>query len=213
MRTELLQIGIPEGLYAAYLTGLMAAFGLGCFVVAAVIAWHRSSDPVSLFVSLFLVLMGAVNAPNVQALAATYPGWGPAFEFSWWLLWAALIVFLFVFPNGRFVPRWTRGAAGLFLLGTFVALFLGRGTPTDPRPPSPDPLRGLLAGVAAQVYRYRGVSSPKERQQTKWVVSGAIAAILVQVLGILAAPYSPGPASRPCSTTWPTSPPSPSPTS
>ena len=189
VRAHLAQLGISEGLYAAYYTGLLAAFGLGCFAVAAVIAWHRSTDPMSLFVSLFLVLMGTVNAPNVQALATAYPGWGSVLKFSWWLLWASLILFVFLFPDGRFVPVWTRGAVVVLILGTFLALFLGGGTLTEP----PDAfglilIGGLLAGVAAQIYRYRRVSSPKGRQQTKWVVSGITAAILVQVLGILATP-------------------------
>ena len=35
----------------------------------------------------------------------------------------------------------------------------------------------LLAGVAAQVYRYRRVSTPAQRQQTKWVVFGFAAAL------------------------------------
>ncbi len=195
VQADLARLGIPEGLYAAYFTALLAAFGLGCFMVAAVIAWHRSTDPMSLFVSLFLVLMGAVNAPNVQALGAAYPEWGPMFKFSWWLLWASLILFVFLFPDGRFVPRWTRGVVGVMMLGTFVALFFGRGTLTEP-PPALGLILigGLLAGVAAQIYRYRRVSSPKGRQQTKWVVFGITAAITVQVLGILATPLftSPG---------------------
>ena len=189
VRAELAQLGISEGFYAAYYSALLAAFGLGCFVVAMVIAWHRSTDPVSLFASLFLVQMGAVNAPNLQALAATHPEWGPMFEFSWWLLWASLILFVFLFPDGRFVPRWARGVAGLLIPGTFVALFFGDGTLTEP-PSALAPILfgGLLAGVASQIYRYARVASPEGRQQTKWVVSGITAAILVQVLGVLATP-------------------------
>ena len=189
VRAELAQLGISEGLYAAYFTALLVAFGLGCFAVATVIAWHRSTDPISLFVSLFLVLMGTVNAPNVQALAAAYPEWGSMLKFSWWILWACLILFVFLFPDGRFVPRWTRSAVGVLILGTFLALFFGGGTLIEP----PDALGlflfgGLLAGVGAQIYRYWRVSSLGGRQQTKWVVSSITAAILVQVLGILATP-------------------------
>ena len=37
----------------------------------------------------------------------------------------------------------------------------------------------LLTAVAAQIYRYRRVSTPRERQQTKWVVFGFVLAILL----------------------------------
>jgi uncharacterized membrane protein YidH (DUF202 family) len=47
----------------------------------------------------------------------------------------------------------------------------------------------LLLGAGTQVYRYRRVSSPAERQQTKWVVFGlgvSMAAIIVfQLVGLL----------------------------
>jgi signal transduction histidine kinase len=185
----LAQLGIFEGLYAAYFTALLAAFGLGCFVVAAVIAYRRSDDPMAMFVSIFLVLMGAVNHPNVQALAAAYPAWVPLLKFSWWVLWAALILFVFLFPDGRFAPRWTRVPVVLLIVGVFIALFFGEGSLTEP----PDALGlvligGLLAGAAAQIYRYRSVSSPEGRQQTKWVVFAMATALVIQVLSLLAEP-------------------------
>ncbi|HEV2091534.1 MAG TPA: GAF domain-containing sensor histidine kinase [Rubrobacter sp.] len=188
-RAELAQLGISEGLYAAYFTALLVVLGLGCFVVAAVIAYRRSDDPMALFASVFLVLMGAVNHPNVQALGAAYPAWGPLLKFSWWVLWAALILFVFLFPDGRFAPRWTRVPVVLFIVGVFIALFFGEGSLTEP----PDALGlvligGLLAGAAAQIYRYRSVSSPEGRQQTKWVVFAMATALGIQVLSLLAEP-------------------------
>src|SRR3712207_9581283 len=36
----------------------------------------------------------------------------------------------------------------------------------------------LISLVVAQVYRYRWVSGPVERQQTKWVVSGVAVALV-----------------------------------
>jgi hypothetical protein len=205
MRAELTQLGISEGLYAAYFTTLLVAFGLGCFAVAAVIAWHRSTDPMALFISLFLVLMGAVNAPNVQALAVAYPAWGSLLKFSWWALWAALILFVFLFPNGRFAPRWAKIPVILLIGGMFIAMFFGEGSLIEP----PDALAlilmgGLLAGVAAQIYRYRSVSSPEGRQQTKWVVFGIMAAVAVQVGACWRPRCSSSPASRHCYTAWPT---------
>ncbi len=187
----LARLGIPEGLYAAYVTVLLVAFGLGYFAVAAVIAWRRSTDPVALFVSLFLVSLGGSNHPNVQALAASYPTLDPLLKLSWGLLCVFLILFVLLFPDGRFVPRWMQVPAGLFVAGTFAALFFGGGSLAEP----PEAfglilITALLAGTAAQIYRYRRRSSPEGRQQTKWVVFGIMVAIAVQVGGLLATPLS-----------------------
>lgn len=193
-RAELAGLGISEGLYAAYFTALLAVFGLGCLAVAAVIVYRRSDEPIALFASAFLALLGAVNHPNLQALATAYPAWASLLKFSWWTLLAALMLFVFLFPDGRFAPRWTRVPVFLFIGGgMFIALFLGEGSITEP----PEAfglilLGGLVAGVAAQIYRYLRVASPEGRQQTKWVVTAITAAILTQVLVILVAPLLAG---------------------
>jgi hypothetical protein len=91
----------------------------------------------------------------------------------------------YLFPDGRFVPRWTRWLALL------VIFFVSAGTffPASPLNTDnwPDPLRTLaqlmpvVAVVIAQVYRYLRVSSPVQRQQTKWVVLGILATIIYLV--------------------------------
>src|SRR6266540_2251335 len=53
-------------------------------------------------------------------------------------------------------------------------------------PPSPITLAALLAGGAAQVHRYRRVSTPLQRQQTKWAMLG-IAGQLVCLLALVVA--------------------------
>lgn len=187
VRAGLSQLGLSEGLYAAYFTVLMVIFGLGCFSVAAVIAWRRSTDSMGLLASLYLVLAGAVNAPNVQALEAVHPVWGLPVKFAQGAFLVSLLLFPFLFPDGRFVPRWTRFLAGFLGVGTVVALFLGGGSATDP-PASLGMviILGLLAGAFAQIYRYLRVSGPGQRQQTKWVVFGITVSIAVQVAGALA---------------------------
>ncbi|HET7481010.1 MAG TPA: hypothetical protein VFJ72_16010, partial [Rubrobacteraceae bacterium] len=187
VRAGLEQLGLSEGLYAAYFTGLMTIFGLGCFAVAAMIAWRRSTDFMGLLASLYLVLAGAVNAPNVQALEAMHPAWELSVKLAQGTFLVSLLLFPFLFPNGRFVPRWTRFLVGFLGLGAVVALFFGGGSASDP----PDSLgmlliAGLLTGAAAQIYRYFRVSDPTQRQQTKWVVSGITVSIVVQVAGTLA---------------------------
>jgi hypothetical protein len=105
-------------------------------------------------------------------------------------IWFSFVAY-YIFPDGRFVPRWTR------LLAVAIAAYaLAISFPTS-RPTvlisgvSLDPLRTLMwtgwfaAGAAAQVYRYLRISGPIERQQTKWVVFG-LAANALAVIGLYA---------------------------
>jgi hypothetical protein len=92
----------------------------------------------------------------------------------------SLVLFFYLFPDGRFVPRWTRALAVAFVIGQIDEYFF----PSSFLPDIPDPLNtavvvGLLASIVyAQVYRYRWVSGPVERQQTKWVVFGITATVV-----------------------------------
>jgi hypothetical protein len=92
----------------------------------------------------------------------------------------------YLFPDGRFVPRWTRWLALL------VVLFAGEGTlfPSSPFNIStwPGPLGTAVQVVIistilfAQIYRYFRVSTPSQRQQTKWIVFGITALIIYFIM-------------------------------
>jgi signal transduction histidine kinase len=93
---------------------------------------------------------------------------------------SCLVVFLFVFPDGRFVPRWSWLLAVVFVATSVLTAFVP-GSPLNLRhSPLLDNLVffGCLGiGAASQVYRYRCVSDPLARQQTKWVVYGFSAVV------------------------------------
>jgi len=101
---------------------------------------------------------------------------------------ASVFLFFYLFPDGRFVPRWTRWLA-IFLVTYMVPTALFPGSPLNPENWPALPYTLLLAsllttGVLAQVHRYRRVSGPMQRQQTKWVVFG-FAAALVGYLAVI----------------------------
>ncbi|HYN87458.1 MAG TPA: hypothetical protein VER55_02950, partial [Ardenticatenaceae bacterium] len=95
---------------------------------------------------------------------------------------------LYLFPDGRFVPPWTRlMAAGWALLVFFTLYFPDAGEgrlALRPYSEWPVLLQLLLlllwagSGIYAQIYRYVRVSSPVQRQQAKWAVFGLTAAVL-----------------------------------
>jgi hypothetical protein len=105
------------------------------------------------------------------------------------LVLASLVVLLLVFPDGRFVPRWTRwvGAFALVQLA-WGALFPASFVADPPQVISVPAFVGLWAICSfAQAYRYRRVSGPIERQQVKWLVFGVAA--LVALLCVFFLPY------------------------
>jgi hypothetical protein len=104
-------------------------------------------------------------------------------RFVWVLAMFLWLIFLFVFPDGRFVPRWTR------LLG---AVAIPAAVLVDVSHEQSKTSLGLTVliwslfwgmGLYAQAYRYRHVSGPVQRQQTKWVAL-AVGLALFLLLGI-----------------------------
>ncbi len=90
----------------------------------------------------------------------------------------SMIVVFFIFPSGHFEPRWTRWISMLLVLPA-VLDFLNLQTIRNSLVDFFLWIGFLALGAFAQLYRYRRVSSPVERQQTKWVVFGAVACFLI----------------------------------
>jgi hypothetical protein len=175
-------LGLSTGGYAVSILALAIASASISFGVACVLFWRRSDDWMVMFVSLFLVIIGVNFSVQAQAILATnvQTVWYWSHTVLIGLGWVSLSLLLYLFPDGRFVPRWTR------LLAVFVVasnLFLD----ASPVPISTFPpwMLGALylvnggSGVVAQIYRYTRVSGPVQRQQTKWVVFGLAATTLV----------------------------------
>ncbi|PWJ49873.1 Histidine kinase-, DNA gyrase B-, and HSP90-like ATPase [Quadrisphaera granulorum] len=94
------------------------------------------------------------------------------------------LVVAYLFPDGRFVPGWSRW----LIAGWGAAAALALAFPWDTFPPAAQVLLGvlttplLLTLVGTQVHRYRAVSTPLERQQTTWF----LLALTLQVTWYLA---------------------------
>jgi signal transduction histidine kinase len=167
--------------YATYLLGISVASALVWVVVGTVIFWRRSDNLIALFASLCLITFGTFGL-NESALALPdhYPAvWLPVRLLA--LLGnVAIFAFVLIFPNGRFVPRWTRWAIILFAVHEVFFYLLPASVLNIARsfPPLDIAVLAIFAciTVGSQLYRYRQVSSPLERQQTKWVVFGVLGA-------------------------------------
>ena len=178
---DLARLGLTVDIFAAYLLALGIIFALAYFGVAAVIFWRKSDEPMALFVALLLVILGATFWGATHVLGAIHPllEWFSSVLES--LALGLLFLLFYLFPNGRFEPRWTRWPAAVLVVVTILIALI----PSSPfnienwpfLPYALFLLGWLLLGVYAQVYRYIRVSNLAQRQQTKWVLFGCTAAI------------------------------------
>lgn len=191
--------GIPYGLFV----GLEVSLGLvamAAFVVVAVlIAWRKSQSALAMFVVVALLLRAPGFVTDLDLLIDRVPPWaGPALAVRC-LDAVTALVFLFIFPTGRFVPRWTAAVAAVWaawVFGTLATPQLNPALQLDEAWAEVVVATLALVGLAAQVVRYRSRSSPGERLQLRWVLYGLSIYVLVFAIHQLvpvAAPLVRGP--------------------
>src|SRR5215217_4262545 len=155
-----------------------------CLTLGVVLFWRRSDDWMVVLTSSYLLLYGTIMAGPLE-WAEDFYAWWPALAVAVvqpLFLTTPTVALIALFPDGRFVPRWTRWlivssialvAAIFYLPLAYWGVFM---------------VAILLSAICAQVYRYRRVSTPTGRQQTKWVLFGFLLWwLLIMVLGV---PYT-----------------------
>jgi signal transduction histidine kinase len=176
-------LDVSPDFFAAYGAALDTGFALVFAAVAALIFWRKSADRLALFVALALLLFGTATHPvTMEALVEAHPIWRLPVTGLHFLGSASFSLFLFLFPDGRFVPRWTRWTAL-----AWIAWLLPRYWLPD-WPPSESGtwldwfnlivwVGALSTAIYGQVYRFRHVSDRVQQQKTKWVVFGIAMAL------------------------------------
>jgi hypothetical protein len=164
---------------ALLVLGITSIFGFG--VISLLIFIKRSEDWMAFLIALALLTFAAISdilffgAERIELTALYY------FLDSIGSFLPALLLFLF--PNGHFVPAWTRSFARLLFLWAIASFFLLTFAPSW----WPEHLTFWLwmaffvIGVAAQIYRFHYISKPVERQQIKWIVIGFPFAVLANM--------------------------------
>ncbi len=201
------RVGVPIDAPAWYVSAAAFVQGvaslLAAFVslaLAGVIFWKKRDDPGALFISFYLLVYGIISAGPLEALngfAQLVPG---APTQSRMLITPRLIsniqsavssplglLLLYLFPNGRFVPSWTRYTILpiLPLAPILGAIFGGeRASMRTPLEWSILATYTVLVGIGVygQIYRYRRLATPVEKQQTKVVVFGFMLVVLMNIL-------------------------------
>ncbi len=149
--------------------------GLGFFIF-----FRKKDDWFSLYISAAFVFFSTFAGYPASILAETYPRWKPFLSPLSVLAWLGIFIVFYMFPDGRFIPRWTRWVVVLLILAYAVDIIVyAGGTP-------PPPLALLMVIFLAvvplsQVYRFHHAANAVQRQQTKWVIL-ALAVVFVFVL-------------------------------
>ena len=171
------RLGISLDTYVACMTILNAATSLVWTAVGWLIFWRKSDERMAFLVALFLVTF-LLGFGIGDALAFASPAWFVPVKLIRLIGDTLIFFFLALFPDGRFVPRWTRWLAPLYIVLNTLSDLTPAGSPFNSSLLSGTILL-LLMGVflLAQLYRYRRISNPVQRQQTRWVVFGITVAI------------------------------------
>ena len=188
---DLHRLGLSPTLYGILVTVENAPFQLVYLALGLLLFLRRSDDLMALFCSFTLVILGNTLPLYNSATGSVVPSLATHAVLSILTLvlfavgGASFVIFFYLFPSGHFSPRWTRWCAFGVLAYWLAVVFF---------PVLPSNASGLasyviplswLSAVVAQVYRYRRISTPRERQQTKWVVFGFTLAMLLIVVYIL----------------------------
>jgi hypothetical protein len=159
------------------------------FSVGWLIFWHKSDYWIALLIALQAVTQGA--STSIVALGSF-----PVLQYlvNWLLFLNQVLLFLLfaLFPTGRFVPKWI---PWLVLVGVALAI-VDFFFPLQQVSWYPAfsflyflVIMGIL--VIAQIYRYRSVSTPVQRQQSKWIVFAIAIIILMDVIFIVPVLFNP----------------------
>ncbi len=185
------QLGLSIDFFATYTIVLAIIFALGYWFVAAFLFWRKSDDRMALLAAVTLGTFPlAFNSEFIHTLPSL---WGFLANCISFLGSLCIVLFFYVFPGGHFVPRWTRWVMVPSLAYWVFDVFF----PVAPFNPffrfpvlSNVTFLGIIGGmVVVQVYRYRRVSNPTQRQQTKWVVYGTTMGIGGELIVISIAVY------------------------
>lgn len=167
-------MGLTTDRYALYQIAVRAIGMLVWVLIGALIFIHSARERVALLASLALVTFGS-TFPGLESLPRAFPALNPFTALLAIVALTSMLLFLFLFPNGRFVPGWTRWLALAWIIGVLT------GISSEQLPGWVEMLSFVLffipalCSIGAQIYRYRYISDRSQQQQTKWALFGIVA--------------------------------------
>ncbi len=171
-------------LWATGMLGTELILLVGFTLISISLFWQRPNDLSIYIISMMLFAFGTGILNVTDALSGQIEALVVVIRFTKAVLFSLLMLMFYLFPNGRFEPKWARILAILWLVLTWSWFFF----PSLPYNPTqhgaftnPVIFAGYFlwfsSGIVAQVVRYRETVSSLQRQQTKWVLYGFLIAV------------------------------------
>jgi hypothetical protein len=189
----LAELGLTPAIYAGAITALETFAATSMLFIGAIIFWRRKHNPAVFSFSVTLVTFGIIASPLVIELQQSHEYWDGIITFTRFAGLASLVIAFLRFPDGRFVPDWSRWLAVVWVFYLLTSLIVPslRFTSSLIIMSSRQAvlltwaLFWLLLLVLFQVYRYRYRATPEQRQQTKWVVYGLVVSFFFTTIASL----------------------------
>ena len=162
-----------------------------CLAVALLIVWRAGWNWFAWYSAFFLVFIAGFAFYDEVYIARLLPLW---FLEIGALFWPLILLYFYLFPNGKPVPRralWVivpvlllhfALQASVYILLLFPAASAQSGFENVLEPAQVSIVLVFLFILGCQVYRYRRVSTREEKQQTKWFLSGFVFFIVLSTL-------------------------------
>lgn len=180
-------LGITPVAFESYFVILRLVAALPFFALSLLLVWRRGHELRVLLLAGLLLVIG-ITGTWFNPFWEWAGGWFKDFSpYPSLIFFSQLLTFLLVtgaywfavlFPDGRFVPPWSRWlavswmvlvAANTFFFETFLAFN------NWPFPlPTLVPLIYSLLGLGVIIYRYRWRATAVQRQQIKWITFGMV---------------------------------------
>jgi hypothetical protein len=172
--------------YAQLAIGVLAATILAA--VGLVIFWRKADSWFGLYVGVLFVWFGTQANFITDPVGQAQPALAPIDSILGNVVWLAFFPLLYLFPDGQFVPRWTRW---LLLVWLGLMLFFMLQLLPDSLAFAPMAVY-LVLGISSQSYRFARRSNAVQRQQTKWVLFsfGIVVVTAIWAISILVSSQS-----------------------
>ncbi|MCU0514353.1 MAG: serine/threonine protein kinase [Anaerolineae bacterium] len=174
----LAQYNVSTETYALYILLFEVAQMAGFWLIALWLFTRRPGEPMVVFTAITLMVTGTILPAPVESLRGLM-SWQIVLDILATMAYVLTMVFVYVYPDGRFVPRQVRWFSRLGVLAILVLVATVGGDLSH----LPAPVQTLLTlawlgpGLASQLFRYRRVATEEQRQQLRWFIFGVLVLI------------------------------------
>lgn len=188
LRTAAAQLGVSPAWVTGYHLSIEVILGFVSFGVAWLLLRTQPQTWFKIYLAVVLTLTGIAGGNVMVGLLHLSPVFTGASNWVFPIVWIAFFQLLYIFPDGHFVPGWSRWlpvvwGIGLFALAGFqqsvqVTLLWGLVF-----------LAMIATGIFGQIQRFRR-GDPVQKEQIRWTTT-AFALRFVLVFCVIATPVGP----------------------